>query len=206
MPSDLSNPEKSQLHFESLTESASALNKASDELTKVVGTLDEALKKLNVGLTVWVAFAGRGDQDEPWSFDEDQIGYCKVSGKWGFALQRIWGDNRRGEYHSDGPWLFNDAPREMRLKGVEKLSDVIRELAKAAFETTKRVQEKTEQVRALAGVIEQIANADKKPTRPPAPPAPLGTSALSPHTKPERGALQPTSVQELLAKAKEGAK
>jgi hypothetical protein len=99
----------------------------------------------------------------------------------------------------------------MRLKSVEKLPDVIRELAKAAFEATKRVQEKTAQVRALAGAIEQIANPDKKPTRPPAPSAPpnripLGPPAPPSRPNPERGALQPTSVQELLTKAKEGAK
>jgi hypothetical protein len=213
MPSDLSNLEKTQLHFEALAESASSLNKASDELTKVVGNLDEALKKLNVGLTVWVNFASRGDDEEPWLYDEDQIGYCKVNGKWGFALQHVWGDNRDGDGGSEGPWLFNDAPREMRLKSVEKLPDVIGELAKAAFETTRRVQEKTAQVRALAGAIEQIANPDKKGVRPPAPPAPLSRTPqrppappAPPGANPERGALQPTSVQELLTKAKEGAK
>ncbi len=156
MTSSDSKVEKVQLHFQALSSVASSLNKASDELTKVVTILDEALKKLNVGLTVWVTFRSRAAEwlDE---YDDDQIGYCKVNGKWGIALRRIWGDSNE-RYGDEGPWLFNEAPREMRLHGVDKIPEVIEALAKEAFDTTKKIHEKTQEARELAGAVEKIAS------------------------------------------------
>ncbi len=156
MTSSDSKVEKVQTHFQALSSVASSLNKVSDELTKVVTILDEALKKLNVGLTVWVTFRSRGV--EPLEYDNDQIGYCKVNGKWGIALRRIWGDDARGFYGDEGPWLFNEAPREMRLHGVDKIPEVIEALGKEAFDTTKKIHEKTQEIREFAGAIEKIAS------------------------------------------------
>jgi hypothetical protein len=84
---------KIQTNFKALSSVAGSLNAASDELTKAVSVLDEALKKLNVGLTVWVLL--RSWAPDPGEYDEEQIGYCKVNAKWGISLRRIWGDNIR---------------------------------------------------------------------------------------------------------------
>jgi hypothetical protein len=152
---------KLQTDFQALSEIASELNVASDSLTKTVGVLDEALKKLNVGLTVWVSFVDRGDDDNPHLYNLDQIGYCKVDGKWGLSIRRIWGDQLTDDKNEDGPWLFNDASREMRLRSVDKIPEVITKLAKEAFDTTKRIQEKTKEVLDLAKAITQVAKAEK---------------------------------------------
>jgi uncharacterized phage infection (PIP) family protein YhgE len=48
--------EKMQTHFQTLSQIATSLNSASDELTSNIATLSESLKKLNVGLTAWVVF------------------------------------------------------------------------------------------------------------------------------------------------------
>jgi len=150
-----SKVEKIQTHFQALSSAATSLNTASDELAKVVGVLDEALRKLNVGLPVWVTVSR-------WEGElrrgQDEIGYCRVSGKWGIALCRSWNDDAGGEDTIEGLWLFNDAPRELRLAGVDKLPEVIEALSKEAFETTKKVQEKTKEARELASVIERITN------------------------------------------------
>lgn len=150
---------KVQTRFRELSNLATSLNAASDEFTKIVGTLDEALKKLNVGLTVWLSFRFRGDDNEPQIFDQDQIGYAKVSATWGIVLRRIWGDEERDIYHEDGPWLFKDAPRELRLAAADKIPELIEALAKAASTTTKEVLEKTQQVRELAAAIDEVSNA-----------------------------------------------
>jgi methyl-accepting chemotaxis protein len=152
---------KALTHFETLSSLASSLNTASDELTKVVNNLDEALKKLNIGLTVWVPFHFREDPHSPECYDRDEIGYTKVQGTWGLALHRIWGDQVRDDHYEDGPWLFKDAPRELRIACLDEIAGVIEELAKSATDTTKRVQEKTIQVRELAAAIGQLANAHK---------------------------------------------
>ncbi len=156
MTSSDSKVEKVQTHFEALSSVASSLNSASDEFTKVVTILDEALKQLNVGLTAWVTFRSRGI--EPWEYDDDQIGYSKVNGRWGIALRRIWGDQREDEQRNEGPWLFNEAPREMRLHGVDKIPEVIEALGKEAFDLTRKIHEKTHEVRELTGAIEKIAS------------------------------------------------
>jgi hypothetical protein len=146
---------KIQTHFQSLSSAATSLNAASDELSKIVSVLDEALRKLNIGLNVWVTVSRWIDELR---HGADQIGYCKVNGKWGIALCRSWGDDSVDEDTVEGLWLFNDAPRELRLAGVDKLPEMIEALSKEAFETTKKVQEKTKEVRELTSVIEKIAN------------------------------------------------
>jgi hypothetical protein len=152
---------KALTHFENLSTVASTLNAASDELTKVVAALDEALKKLNIGLTVWLSFRFRGDPDSPGEYDTDQIGYAKVQSTWGLALRRIWGNESFDAHQEDGPWHFSDAPRELRIAAVDQIPEFIEALSKEASDTTKRVQEKTKQVRELAVAIGQVASPPK---------------------------------------------
>src|SRR5260370_13312698 len=149
---------KVQTNFQSLSAVASSLNAASDELTRVVGTLDEALKRLNLGLTVWVTFADRSDEQDPSRYDVDQIGYCRVNDKWGISLRHIWGHEAFDAHNEDGPWLFTNAPRELRLRSVDKIADLIESLSNEASATTKKIQEKTKEVGELASVIEKITH------------------------------------------------
>lgn len=149
--------EKVQNSFKALSAIASSLNSASDELTKVVVILDESLRKLNIGLEVWVDYADYAI-DPNQEYDADQIGYCKVNSLWGIYLRHI-----RGLYHFDnscqieGPWLFNDAPRDMRLRSVDAIPELIEELNKKASETAAKLEQKTDEVRALAEVIGRLA-------------------------------------------------
>ena len=87
--------------FLELAAKATSLNKASDELTRTVGILDTALKKINLGVTTWVAFRNWSDEEGE-ERGSDQIGYAKVNGKWGIALLKYW-ENYRGEEHYDLP-------------------------------------------------------------------------------------------------------
>jgi len=150
-----------QKHFQALSGVSSSLNTASDELTRAVAVLDEALRKLNIGLTAWVIFAKIVVEEYPEIYDSQQIGYCKVNGTWGIALRHISGDEERGEHNEDGPWLFSDASREMRLQAVEKIPELIEALVKEASETTRKIQEKTKQVRDLADAIRQDTSENK---------------------------------------------
>ena len=174
MALDDSKIKEVQKHFQTLSSVASSLNTASDALTKVVSTLDEALKKLNVGVTAWVTFRNRVDPtSDPENYDEDQIGYCKIRGTWGISLRHIWGNPGWEDFNSDGPWLFNDAPRDLRLHSVDKIPELIEELGKQASETAKQIRESTQRASALAGAIEQIVLADKTGIKLPPPPPPL---------------------------------
>ena len=63
------------------------------------------------------------------------------------------------DHHEEGPWLFNDAPREMRLRSVDKIPVLIQALGKEAANTTKKIQEKTKEVSELALAIEEAGKA-----------------------------------------------
>lgn len=149
---------KIQTHFQALSSLAPELNAASDDLTQAVALLDEALKKLNIGLPVWVAFRFGA---EPPLYHTEQIGYDKVGSKWGIALRCLWGNEDIDDHNEDGPWLFNEAPRDMRLYAVDKIPEVIELLGKAAFDTTKKIQEKAQEVRQFADAIENITKQAK---------------------------------------------
>jgi prefoldin subunit 5 len=164
MSSNDAKAAKVQTNFQSLSAVASSLNAASDELTRVVGTLDEALKKLNLGLTVWVAFEDRSDENDPSQYDVDQIGYCRVSDKWGISLRHIWGHEAFDVHNEDGPWLFTNGPRELRLRSVDKMADLIEALSKEASATTKKIQDKTKEVGELARAIGKVGNEAKPNT------------------------------------------
>jgi hypothetical protein len=157
----MSSSEKIQMNFQALSVVASSLNSASDQFTQVIGVLDEALKKLNIGLTVWVIFGDRGDEQDPSRYDCDQLGYCKVDGKWGIAVRHIWGHEDFDAHNEDGPWLFKDAPREMRLRSVDKIPELIKSLSEEASSTTKKIQEKTKEVRELAAAISSVTTETK---------------------------------------------
>jgi hypothetical protein len=144
--------------FQSLASLSNSLNAASSELTRYIGVLDEALKKLNIGLTVWVTFQDKSDEDKEHQFSLDQIGYAKVNGKWGIALRNKSGDEREKSFFVQGPWLFNDATRRLRLASVEKIPQVIEQLNKAAATAVKQAQAKAASVGELATVVEKIAN------------------------------------------------
>jgi hypothetical protein len=178
MTSNDSKFEKVQTDFQALSVVASSLNSASDELTKVVGILDAALQKLNIGLSAWINYTNR-ETEQPDEIDEDQIGYCKINGKWGIGLRRVWGNVQTDFYDYEGPWLFNDSPREMRLNSVDKIPELIAALNKTASEMTKKVQEKTKGVRELAGVIERIASPGSGGLKPP----PQRTDAYAKHVR-----------------------
>jgi hypothetical protein len=150
---------KIQTQFKNLSSVAVSLNAASDELTRAVTVLDEALKKLSIGLTVWVNSLS-ADVPDPF-YDVEQIGFCKVNGKWGIALRRIWGNESMDDHQEEGPWLFNDAPRQMRVNSVDMLPKLVEELGKTAADATKKVRQKAEEVRELADAITAIADTPK---------------------------------------------
>src|SRR6266853_5754010 len=114
--------DKIHTHFSALIEIASTLNSASDEFTKTISVLDEALKQLNVGLTVWVTYRNNSDdRDDPLTYDVDQIGYCKINSTWGIALRRIWGVESDDRFNQEGPYLFTESSREVRLRSVDAI-------------------------------------------------------------------------------------
>ncbi len=152
-------PERVQSAFRGLSASAINLNAASDELRQTILVLEEALKKLNLGISTWVKITGNEEANgDFWSRD---LGYARVGGKWGIALRELSGNYAYDEYEKDETWLFNDAPRWLRIDGVGKIPDLLENLTKQADDTTQKIRKKTTEANELATAITAAAAEQK---------------------------------------------
>jgi hypothetical protein len=147
--------EKVQSSYRKLSTVASELNFVSDDLGKSISDLDIALKNLNLGLTVWVPITRHRDEDD--NFWSEDLGYAKVSGKWGISLQTQSGT--LGD--PDGPdierWLFNDGPRALRLSAIGKIPELLEALSVEGEKTTKQVFAKLREAQEVAAIIKKAA-------------------------------------------------
>lgn len=165
--------------YKQLTTAASELNTVSDELGKFVTALDSALRRLNLGITTWLRLESR--EDGSGNYIKRDLGYAKVSGKWGIALRTMTGNHNVVEDGIEEEWLFNDAPRALRIEAVEKLPDLFDSLVKEADLATRQIRSKTEHVQQLANALtEQAAAATQAP-------APAGKKPDDPSTFPFTG-------------------
>lgn len=146
--------------FKDLAAAATQLNAASDELASAIAPIDTALKKLNLGVTVWHQYVGNQDPNgEYWA---RRIGYTKLGGKWGVALSEASGYLNSPDEDCE-EWLYNDAPRWMRIEAVDHLPALVDALVKKVSKTASDLAKKSEQAKELAATIAALgANAQEK--------------------------------------------
>lgn len=155
---EVPSPEKAQDYYKKLSLAATNINSASDELGKAISTLDAALQKLNLGVSAWVQISGNEDgYGHYWSRD---IGYAKVGRNWGIALRTVSGDDNRPDDEDVETWLFNEAPRWIRIEAVGKIPDLLEALVKRTEETTEKIKKKTAQAFDLATAIEAVKESE----------------------------------------------
>ena len=134
-------PTKVSDSFQQLKAAAAQLNAVSDELGKPISALDAALQRLNLGVVTWVEIAGNfdGNTGDYWA---REIGYAKLGSKWGIALRTRSGNAQDPDDEYGESWLFNDAPRALRVEAVDKLPEFLAELVKAANKTADEIKGK----------------------------------------------------------------
>ena len=154
---DGSFSERVSSSYRQLSLAASHLNLVSDELGKSIAVLDAALKKLNLGISTW----SRLDRWEGafGNYSSRYIGYAKVNNRWGIALRTVAGNNNQPEDATVEEWLFNDAPRALRIEAVEKLPDLFENLIKEADVAIRKVKAQTLSARQLAAALGDATNA-----------------------------------------------
>ena len=160
--SNLSPSARTKNSFQQLAQAAKNLNSVSDELAKPVESLDAGLKKLNLGVTAWTAMEEGQDEFKPeywWSRD---IGYAKIGGKWGIALRTVSGDDRAPGYEKVEEWLFSDAPRWLRVTGIEHVPALIGKLIEETNKTAARIKERISDAQELAAAVDELAAGAKK--------------------------------------------
>jgi hypothetical protein len=166
-PSDQSLAERVSASIKQLSLVAIDLNKASDELGRAISAIDTVLQSLNIGVPTWVKIHGGEDPYTHLDYWSRDVGYAKIGNRWGIALRTREGDYNNPDEEQCESWLFNDAPRWLRVDGVEKIPDLLEALIKNTEETTKKIRNKTAEANNLAMAIAQAAG--KKTTRVPTP-------------------------------------
>src|SRR5574338_1238737 len=148
---DASFSERVSSSYRQLSLAASHLNLVSDELGKSIAVLDGALKKLNLGISTW----SRLDrwEDAFGNYSSRYVGYHKVNNRWGIALRTVAGNNNQPEEATVEEWLFNEAPRALRIEAVEKLPDLFDNLIKEADAVIRKVKAQTLNARQLAAAL-----------------------------------------------------
>jgi hypothetical protein len=148
--------ERVKTSYKQLSAAAINLNSSSDELSEAIAVWDAALKKLNLGLSAWVTLSG-SDNDANGNWWSRDVGYARVGNKWGIALRTQDGNDYSDEAPDVDEWLFNDAPRWMRIEAVGKLPDLLEALLKQAEDTTKKIRAKKAEADELGEAITKIA-------------------------------------------------
>ena len=148
---DGSFSERVSSSYRQLSLAASHLNLVSDELGKSISVLDAALKKLNLGISTW----SRLDrwEDALGNYSTRYLGYAKVNNRWGIALRTVAGNNTQPEEATVEEWLFNEAPRSLRIEAVEKLPDLFDNLIKEADLAIRKVKAQSLSARQLASAL-----------------------------------------------------
>jgi transglutaminase-like putative cysteine protease len=133
-------------------------------LAKSVSEIDAVLKRFSLGVPAWVTSASYGGE-VPFGYDLEEIGYAKVSGRWGIAIRTRKGDERFEESEVVEQWIFNEAPRYLRVSAADKLPELLEELVTKASKMADSISEKVNDVRvvttAMYSVLEDMA-ADQK--------------------------------------------
>jgi hypothetical protein len=189
-------------YYKQLSTVAADLNAVSDELGKSIAEIDAALKKLNLGIATWVTI--RGDDESPyndlyWSRD---IGYAKVNSKWGISLRTINGQCSDPDRSVTEEWLFNDAPRSLRLEAIDKIPELLEKLSQEAVRTTKDIRARLSEAQAVADVVKGASKITPRATFriPPTALNNMGTQVKVPEAKAVRKpfALNLDSIRQAL--------
>ena len=144
--------------FEKLKTVAAELNAVSDELAKPISAIDTALQRLSLGVSAWVEFAGEHDPNDG-SYLDYSLGYTKAPQGWGLVIRSRTGNDLHGQIDEEF-WRFNDAPRLHRLSALEKLPELLEQLAKTSSETTQELRSKVASTKEMAATVREMVAAN----------------------------------------------
>lgn len=141
--------------FKQLNNASIELNAIASQLAKSITSLEEALNRLNLGVSAWYEIAGNEDHQNGsyWSRD---VGYTKIGYEWRIALRQLSGNHQVEDSHNEQIWVFSDAPRWMCVDGAGKLPELFDELIKRTVATTEKLKARIPQTEDLAAAVRAI--------------------------------------------------
>jgi prefoldin subunit 5 len=141
--------ERVQASFKQLSAASVQLNTVSDELGKLIAELEAALKNLNLGIEVWVQIDLTNS--EGGAYSRIDLGYAKHGAKWGITFRFFSGHGEVPISYTEKP--FNEAPRDLRVRAIERIPDLLEKLSSAAEATTTEVKDKLGKVQQVVAAV-----------------------------------------------------
>lgn len=148
---------KAQTKLQALTNAAQNLNELSDRLTAQVAEIETTINKLNLGVRAVVDV--ETSSDDGLSTCVLRLGYGKVDGKWGFTIDQFLEPDPEDTYEK---WAFKDAPRDLRLKVVERIPQLLDELTTTSIKLASVINEKITVTKQLAASFKLSSTAGSK--------------------------------------------
>lgn len=150
---------KVEASLKQLSSLSKSLNEASDQLSKQISAIEVALNEYKLGVWVWakkpiLTETEISDPDEQgrrfeYNFDH-QLGYGKHKGKWGLLVSSGWeGDD--GMDTKITP--LRDAPREIRIKAMDRIPDLMDDLAQEMLSVTQEASKRAAEAKQLAAAL-----------------------------------------------------
>jgi hypothetical protein len=136
--------------YRQLSAVASSINSASDRLGSSIAPLETGIRKLGLDVSSWVVFNEWHSEDRL-EHSVEEIGYTRVGRTWGLAIRVRVGDVANDE--ESQIWPFNEAPRTMRARSIEKIPDLLEQLVKDAARVEADIVSQVETVEELGEAI-----------------------------------------------------
>jgi hypothetical protein len=100
---------------------------------------------------------------ESWYWSED-LGYAKSGATWGICLRKLSGDYQRADEDEQiESWLFNDAPRTLRISAIDKIPELLEKLSEEAVKTTNEIRKRLSDAQAVAEAVKGSPNLTRVP-------------------------------------------
>lgn len=145
--------------FQKLTQTAASLNAESDKLSVFIEKLEKALRALNLGVSAWVTVDNWEDESKNKRLSE--VGYDKSNiGAWGLYL-RASVLNDKGMLVSVSNWSFTSAPRELRVRAISHIPELIVALNTTASNVTQVLIQGNKEAEELATALGMAAGIDR---------------------------------------------
>jgi hypothetical protein len=121
------------MDFSALESLSARLNETSDSINKSVAQVEKRLAKLRLGVPTWIKIQDNNGPNEP--PDVTYFGYSKDDGNWHLGFSReYWDGPEHNEYIP-----FAQASRELRLKGLKELPQLLKQMEKDALKAIEEV-------------------------------------------------------------------
>ena len=145
----------------SLAATAANLNKASKSLSALIERIDGALQRLNLGVSAWIVMSqgGSGIDGYGSQYWSEDLGYSRTGRKtWGLMLRKGTEDFSIPNSEQYDEWPFNEAPRELRIRAVKHIPNLLKKLDDASEEMVRNLSASIEGTAAIVGALEQAAH------------------------------------------------